>query len=153
VQDSDYNVQPALLLILAFALIGVFLLLTSGKEPPRPSIPQDAMDGIYANDACLGFQIINGTITFDGGKIAGKVVNIKGYRLETAQWLRFERDEAGCRLVIAPGRQSIAAERQTFSSPVIMLQLFSSDLNESMYWTRIGSPVATARDIREPQKP
>jgi hypothetical protein len=136
----------------AFATLAIllvaFLVLVPKRPAPAPP-PQDAVDGTYTNEACPGFEITNGTITFNGGEIEGRVVDIKGYVLETARALRYRRDGSGCRLVASPGGQLLSAERKTFASPVIMLYLSSVDRDRGMYWTRTGPPRARPSDVQE----
>ena len=121
--------------------LGAGLLLIAGCGSPPEPVPQDILDGVYANQACPSFEIENGRITFDGRQIAGEVKRGKrGYYLETEQALRYEVGADGCRFVVAEDGELLGLEREEFASPVVMLQLLSADRAQSMDWTRAGPP-------------
>jgi hypothetical protein len=121
----------------ALSVIGLGALAAC-SEPPTPP-PQDAMDGVYENAECPGFTIIDGKLQFAGGTIAGRVERGKsGYYLATEQSLRYQIEPRGCRLLVDDAGANYLAERKEFSSPVVMIALFSQDRAKRMYWTRTG---------------
>jgi len=120
--------------------LALFACLAGCAQPTLP--PQDAMDGVYKNPDCPSFEILGGTMRFEGGEVSGKVAHKKlGLVLEAKGEVRYIRDAEGCRLVKAGDKGSILlAERKAFANPVIMIELFASDQVRGMYWTRTGPP-------------
>jgi len=134
--------------VLAGAVIMLFFALSRGEPEPTP---HDAMDGLYTREGCPDFVIERGRISFEGGRIEGRLDRARSaIVLETSDTaLRYAIGPQGCRLETEQGGQILRAERETFASPVIMIMLLRSDLEATAYWTRIGPPPGGAPEASQ----